>query len=564
MAYSSKQQHISNLHVYGGGLISFLRSLARLYSLSIVRSVVVALRTHDNSLGEYLDWFWHSRTFRTTGRVQPTDKPLVVLLGSVALAQIISGIYVLIDWARFGTTGGWAFGLALLVSYPVVIAHLFALGIAVRRLCYYLAHPKKLGKFVVAYFLERQVKRLRRKHHFTVVAVAGSVGKTSTKAAIAQLLGQNLRVRYQQGNYNDSTTVPLIFFGQTQPNIFNVFAWARIFGENTARIEHPYPYDVVVVELGTDGPGQMKQFAYLKPDITVLTAITPEHMVEFGTVDAVAAEELEIFRYSKRVLVNGDDVPGKHLVGRDFEEYSTRTNVAHNYYAKRSKSNLRGQNLALEFPSGTIDIHTQFVGEQGARIALAAAATADMLGMDKNVIAENMQKLDPMPGRMQILDGQKRSVIIDDSYNASPEPIMRALDVLYSSKAPQRIAVLGSMNELGRFSKPAHQAVGAYCDPQKLDMVVTIGVTARRWLAPVARAAGCQVHTFTDPQKAGEFVRKHLKEKAVVLVKGSQNGVFSEETIKPLLAHPADAEKLVRQSRYWLRVKAKQFKDIEL
>ncbi|MCA9327990.1 hypothetical protein KDA14_05665, partial [Candidatus Saccharibacteria bacterium] len=411
--------------------------------------MVVALRTHDNSLVAYLDWFWHSRTFRTIGRLQSKDKPLVVLLGSVAIAQILSGVYVLVDWARFGTTGGWAFGLALLVSYPVVIAHLFALGIAVRRVCYYLTHPKKLGKIIVAYFLERQVKRLRRKHHFTVVAVAGSVGKTSTKAAIAQLLGQNLRVRYQQGNYNDRTTVPLIFFGQTQPNIFNVFAWARIFGENTARIEHPYPYDVVVVEIGTDGPGQMKQFAYLKPDITVLTAITPEHMAEFVTIDAVATEELEIFRYSKRVLVNGDDVPGKYLIGRDFEEYSTRTNVAHNYYAKRTTTNLRGQDLALEFPGAKLDIHTVFVGEQGARIALAAAATADMLGMDRRVIAESMSSLSPMPGRMQILDGQKQSTIIDDSYNASPEPIMRALDVLYSAKASQRVAVLGSMNELG-------------------------------------------------------------------------------------------------------------------
>lgn len=541
-----------------------LRGIGNLYSIRFARTMVVALRQHDNSLRAYLKWLWASRTYRVNGKVREFDKPLVILLAMTMVSLIVSGVVILIDWARYDTAGGLAFGLALLISYPLVVAHLFALAVGSKRAAYYIIRPKKLGKLVVAHILARQVRRLRRKHHFTVVAVAGSIGKTSTKLAIAELLGQNLRVRYQDGNYNDPVTVPLIFFGQTEPSIYNPFAWMRLFGENTAMIEHPYPYDVVVVELGTDAPGQMAQFAYIKPDLTVLTAITPEHMAFFGTLDAVAEEELQVFRYSKQVLVNADNVPGKYMMGRSFAEYSTVTNVAHNYHAVARESGLEGQLLRLEFPSGNIEVQTQFIGEQGAKIVLAAAATAHILGMDKHIITQSIAALAPPPGRMRVLAGLRGSTIIDDTYNASPEPVMRGLDVLTAANATMRIAILGSMNELGDYSKEAHELVGGYCDPNKVDLVVTIGVMARRWLAPAARGAGCQVHTFLSPYDAGEFVRKQLREGAVVLAEGSQNGVFAEEAVKQLLAHPIDAEKLVRQSPYWLRTKAKQFANATL
>ena len=537
------------------------QAFINLYSLKLPRTIVVALRKHDSSLRSYLKWFWNSRTYRVAGQLREFDKPLVVLLGATMVAQITAGIALLIDWARFGVTGEWAVGLALLTSYPLVIVHLLVVGLFVRRAIYYLLHPKKLGKVVVATVLEWQVRRLRRRHHFMVVAVAGAIGKTSTKLAIAGLLGQNLRVQYQAGNYNDRLTVPLIFFGQKEPSLFNIPAWMRLFGENAATVEQPYPYDVVVVELGTDGPGQMKHFAYLKPDVTVLTAITPEHMEYFGTLDAVAEEELTVFDYSERVLVNGDDIPGKYLSGRRFAEYSLETNVAHNYYARSSEQSLRGQVLNLEFPSGKIEAQTTLIGDQGAKIALAAAATADMLGHSRLIIKQSLMSLEPFPGRMCVLPGMQASTLIDDTYNASPAPVERALDVLYSVKAPQRIAILGSMNELGDYSKAAHREVGAYCNPRKLDMVVTIGADAHRWLAPAAKEVGCQVHSFISPYDAGDFVRKQLKSGAVVLAEGSQNGVFAEEAVKLLLAHPADHTKLVRQSNWWLRKKAKQFKN---
>ncbi len=539
----------------------YLKALGAYYSWTLPRTLMIAYRNHHSSTLKYLKWLYDTKTYKVNGKLWQTDIAAVALLLAVMFATIGSGVYLLVDWARYGTVGYWAFGLALLIIYPLITSHALVVGAFVKRILVYILNPKKLGRAIVCAVLESQVKSLRKKHHMTLVAVAGSVGKTSTKRAIADLLGQTLRVQSQSGNYNDRVTVPLIFFGQTMPSMFNIFAWMRIFGENAASVHHPYSYDVVVVELGTDSPGQMAEFAYLKPDITVLTAITPEHMERFVTLDAVAEEELTIFDYSRLVLVNGDDTPGKYVAGRVFEEYSTLTNIAHNHYAKSSLRSIEGQKLHVETPSGTYDATTKYIGEQGARIALATAAVAHMLGLtDKDIVA-GLAELEPFAGRMRLLEGAKNSTVIDDTYNASPVAVNAGLDVLYTTKATQRIAILGSMNELGDYAKEAHHIVGEYCDPNKLDMIVTIGADARRWLAPTANARGCQVHSFSSPYDAGDFVRKHLKQGAVVLAEGSQNGVFAEEAVKKILAHPRDAQKLVRQSKAWLRTKARQFSD---
>lgn len=539
-------------------IIEFFQAVHRLYSWRMPRTLLVAYREHHSSPSKLLKWFFTTKTYRTRYNLfWNDDRPVVILLLSFMVGQIVSGVWLLYLWAWHGTAGYWAFGLALLIGYPVIIAVGFALVVWVKRFLWFVLHPKKLGKAIVSHILESQVKVLRRKHEFTVVAVAGSVGKTSTKLAIAELLGQKLRVLHQAGNYNDRVTVPLVLFEQTEPSLFNIFAWSRIFGENAAQVHHPFPYDVVVLELGTDGPGQLERFAYLKPDIGVLTGIAPEHMEYFKTLDVVAIEELTVFDFSKRMLVNADDIAGKYLGGKDFAEYSTLTNATRNYYARPEKQTLAGQTLHVELPSGSFTTTVKYLGHQGAKFAVAAAAVADMLGIAYDDIKEGLQRLVPFAGRMQVLEGTKDTTIIDDTYNASPLAVKAALDVLYAEKAPQRIAVLGSMNELGEHAQAAHGEIGEYCDAEKLAMVVTIGADAERWLAPAAKRAGCEVHSFKHPADAGKFVAEHVKKNAIILVKGSQNGVFAEEAVKQLLAHPADSEKLVRQSRYWLRRKMK-------
>jgi UDP-N-acetylmuramoyl-tripeptide--D-alanyl-D-alanine ligase len=159
---------------------------------------------------------------------------------------------------------------------------------------------------------------------------------------------------------------------------------------------------------------------------------------------------------------------------------------------------------------------------------------------------------------MNLLRGVRDSVIIDDTYNSSPSAAIAALLTLYEigDSATQRIAILGSMNELGAKSAEYHTQVGAQCDPLFLDWVVTIGEEAARYLAPAAKQNGCQVASFPGPIYAGTFAKKVLYDSlqtgAIILVKGSQNGVFAEEAVKLLLANADDANQLVRQSAEWM------------
>lgn len=136
---------------------------------------------------------------------------------------------------------------------------------------------------------------------------------------------------------------------------------------------------------------------------------------------------------------------------------------------------------------------------------------------------------------MNVLRGIKKSVLIDDTYNSSPAAAAAALQTLYSMQAPERIAILGSMNELGDVSAAEHEKLGQMCDPALLAWVVTIGDEAEKYLAPAARSRGCQVKTFKSALQAGAFVRGVIDEGAVILAKGSQGDIYAEEAVKELL-----------------------------
>ena len=175
---------------------------------------------------------------------------------------------------------------------------------------------KKIAKSVVVRVLAWQVKRLRNKKQFKIVAIAGSIGKTSTKFAVAAVLKKHMRVRFQEGNYNDIVSAPLVFFGLTMPSLLNPFAWIVTFWRIELQLHGSYPWDVVILEVGTDGPGQIGAFStYLGADIGILTAVAPEHMEYFSDLQAVAQEELHIQDLVHKLFINIDLVGAEYISG---------------------------------------------------------------------------------------------------------------------------------------------------------------------------------------------------------------------------------------------------------
>lgn len=421
---------------------------------------------------------------------------------------------------------------------------------------------------LVTSILESKAKKLIETYKPKIVAVVGSVGKTSTKLAIATVLNERYKVLAHQGSYNVPVAVPMAMFNMQIPlDIRNPFTWVKIVREMNRIIKSgDYPYQVLVLELGTDHPGEIGYFKrYLKPDVAVVTAVSPEHMEGFGTIDAVAKEELTIAQYAQLTLINRDDVSGVFANdvpdGINLDTYGT-SGVAE--YRFMLDSFEPGKGFVGKFVSpeyGQKPVKLQVVGEHNVRTAVAAGAVGIKLGLAQQQVLAGLEKIRPVPGRMNLIRGMNKSTIIDDTYNSSPLATVAALQTLYQFQAPQRIAILGSMNEMGDFSKTAHEEVAMACDPGLLDWVVTVGAEAKKYMVPVLQKRGVRTESFKSPYDAGAFVHKVMQARAVILAKGSQNGVFCEEAIKMLLHSTEDESQLVRQSPDWMAIKQKQFGD---
>lgn len=417
--------------------------------------------------------------------------------------------------------------------------------------------------------LKTLVKKYLAKHpDIKLIAVAGSVGKTTTKVAIATVLSQSFRVRLHEGNHNSELSAPIAILGIEYPdNIRSLSAWLKVFQAAKERIKAPTDVDIIVQELGSDRIGQIAQYGkYLRPELGVITAISPEHMEFFGSMDNVAKEEMGVANFSKQALINRDDIDGEYaklLTNADVSTYGTSSAAEYHFIDEDFSvaDGYKGKFIAKDLDE-PIEVTIGVIGEHSLRSAVAAATVGVKMGMNAESVKKGLATIQAVPGRMNILEGIKNSTIIDDTYNSSPLAVVSSLRTLYQLAAPQRIAVLGSMNELGTSSADEHTKVGELCDPNELAWVITVGDEAEKYLAPAAKANGCQVKSFKTAVEAGGFVRGAIEDGSIILFKGSQGGIYLEEAVKVVLRTASDDVKLVRQSPNWIKTKNDFFSNL--
>jgi len=419
-------------------------------------------------------------------------------------------------------------------------------------------------KSLIKHKMESLVRKYFEKHNPRLIVVVGAAGKTTTKRAIATVLMQKFRVRVEDSNHNTDMSVPPALLGVAYPtNPRSASAWLKTLSDMKKRIKQSDDVDIIVQELGTDHPGEILSFGrYIRPDIAVVTSILPEHMEFFGTLDEVAREELSVAKYSNILFINRDDVDqryAKYAETARVDTYGIHEPAEYRFDITPNDPRdwFNGNFISPEL--GEISAKVKLIGQHNLRAAIIAGALGVKFGMSREEIKNGLEAITPTNGRMNILPGRNGTVIIDDSYNSSPGAAAAALKTLYQFDAPQLIAILGSMNELGASSPDAHTELGDLCDPTQLEYVITIGEDANKYLATSAEKIGNRVQRCTSPMEAGLFASKIMLPGAVVLVKGSQNGVFTEEATKVLLANTADYGKLVRQSLAWMAVKKEQF-----
>lgn len=415
---------------------------------------------------------------------------------------------------------------------------------------------KRLARSVILGISWKLTRQYIQRHKPITIGVVGSIGKTGTKRAIAHVLSGSKRVAWQDGNYNDIVSVPLIFFGLEMPSLYNPFAWFKTHLVMLRKMNQTAP-DVVVIELGTVGPGQIAVFSkYLSLDIAVVTAISHEHMQNFESLNDVAREELAVLDFAQKVYI-----------AEQVENFIPNRPDDMVVYGADSSSDswfaVEGSRLKIHSSKGVVSCKPQLKGEHLYNALVVAAEIGLEHGMTTQDVVAAIESLSSMPGRMNILAGKDGSVLIDDTYNSSPDAVTKALDYLYGMPQKRKIAVLGNMNEMGKHSHELHAMVARHCDPAKLIEVITIGKDANAVLAPSARERGCKVTQFDSPYAIGKYLADKDLRTTVILFKGSQNGVFLEEAVKSVLNNSADAKKLVRQSGYWQKRKKSQFTDAE-
>ena len=426
-------------------------------------------------------------------------------------------------------------------------------------------------KKIIIDILTWESRMVLRKYKPKIVAITGSVGKTSTKDAIYVALAPYAHVRRSEKSYNSELGVPLSILGL--PNGWkNPWIWARNIVAGLWLIVFPHQYPQwLVLEIGADKPGDIRSVAqWLKPDVVVITRFpeVPVHVEFFESKEHVIEEKTALAAALKKdglLVINGDDPLVVPLAGA----YGARTvkfgfgaglpvhakNLRFNYLDVGTDIKMpRGREWTLVTPEMEFIVsQPEIIGESQVFASLAACAVVYGLGWNPEKAVEALHAYRTPPGRLSLIAGKNNSLIIDDTYNSSPVAAQSSLALLSSLKTPgKRIAVFGDMMELGKFTQEAHEKLGAQC-VGSCDFLVTVGIRAT-YVDAGAKEAGFnlpRIKHFDTATQAGEFLAGVINPSDIILIKGSQS-VRLEKAVKMLMEHPETASQLlVRQEKEW-------------
>lgn len=443
--------------------------------------------------------------------------------------------------------------------------------------------------------LARWAKRTMARERPFVIAVTGSVGKTTTRQAIATMLQAGSggeRVRASEKNYNNELGLPCTIFDAEAPGMsligwikFLAIAWMTSAGIRKTGVR------TFVLEMGADHPGDLAKLVEIaQPDIAVVTAVTPDdtsltpvHTANFSSIEALADEKATVVKAVKQggaAVLNADDkrvFSMRHMThahisafgesdAADVRLVKTRVTMDGTEWGNVPK----GLEIMMEILNRVQVLTVPGVfGRSVAYAACAAAAVAEEMDLSYDTV----MRLDvggwTVPGRVRIIVGIKRTTLFDDSYNASPASVLSALRDLGGlslTAGQRRVACLGEMRELGESSERMHRMMGAETAKQGIDLLVCCGIFARA-VADGARANGmkdAQIILVQDAPEAGIFLQDWIGQGDIILVKGSEGplpgksgwgkvtGVRMDRVVKELMAEPLRARELLcRQEGKW-------------
>lgn len=430
---------------------------------------------------------------------------------------------------------------------------------------------KSYLKQLVVVVLWQLTRLIIKKYQPRLVGITGSVGKTSTKEAAAAVMQMAHHVRASRKSYNSELGIPLSVIGVESP-WSSVFGWLRVVvaALRLLVLKADYP-DWLILEVGADRPGDIKKVVrQLKFDVAIITQLpaVPVHVEFFPTPEAVAAEKMLLAKaVGERglVILNYDDprqmerrgevrahVLTYGLTGGDVR--ALNPTIAYTESEAGESSMPVGLTFKLEYEGSSVPVRLPgIVGEHQLSAVLPAAALGLQFGVNLVQVAEALGRLTTPPGRLRLLPGIKQTLILDDTYNASPAALAAGLATVAALKVSGRkIVVLGDMLELGHHTIEAHKAAGRQA-ATVADLILTVGVRTRFLIegAKEAKFSAKKIHPCRDAEAAGLYLQKNIKAGDLIYLKGSQR-MRLEKAVEEIMAEPENKGLLLcRQEPEW-------------
>ncbi|MGB9493432.1 MAG: UDP-N-acetylmuramoyl-tripeptide--D-alanyl-D-alanine ligase [Azonexus sp.] len=348
-----------------------------------------------------------------------------------------------------------------------------------------------LGKLAAAW---------RARFTIPVIAVTGSNGKTTTKEMIAAILKAQFgdAVLATRGNLNNDIGLPLTLLALDETHL------------------------AAVIEMGMNHPGEIAYLAGLgAPNVALVTNAQRAHLEGMGDMDEVAREKGSIFTGLAAggvAVINADDAYAdlwRALAGKH-RQLSFGIEQAADVHGALRQHGLETR-LTLRTPEGTVELRLAVPGRHNARNAAAAAAACLAAGIPLTAVVTGLEHFSGVKGRLQIRQGRAGALVIDDTYNANPDSVRAAIEVL-AATIGRKLLVLGDMGEIGEASGQYHDEIGGYAKSQGIDLLFGLGEACQQ----AVRNFGEGGRHFTDIEKLIVAVNKELGPETAVLVKGSR------------------------------------------
>jgi UDP-N-acetylmuramoyl-tripeptide--D-alanyl-D-alanine ligase len=372
--------------------------------------------------------------------------------------------------------------------------------------------------------LQQLARAIRREWGGRVAAVAGSVGKTTTKEILAALVAARFRTLKTEGNLNNEYGLPLTL----------------------AKLEPEH--EAAVVELGMSRRGELARLTQIaEPQVGLITRIAIEHLEFFASLDEIALAERELIENlpgrETIAVLNADDPYTAQFAAVAPGRVVTFGMQARADFRVEAIEDLGAEGSAFTFiaPEGSARLRLSLVGRHNVSNALAALAAASVWGIGAKEAAEVLPRMKPAAMRGEVLRFEEGFTVINDSYNSSPAAMASVIDLLANTPGYRRkILVAGEMLELGPASAELHREAGRYAAAKKLDFVIGVQGDANE-IVKAAAAGGMSDNVlafYPNSASAGDFLAGFLKKGDLVLVKGSR-GVRMERAIDAIRAKHA-------------------------